>query len=504
MPLRFQIKTPRVVGLGQACESMDESPDASVSSKDFSPHAPGLITDGRLLEEGSKGIDERCVRRLARATDASEGFLDAVDGLEVQALVDHYCMLVTVRKLWVQKKGLHSLTAVLRIIKHRLGITKIGTEELFTHSRGGKDLTKAEQLLMLGTYLYSALSQAGVCAYSPGYWGVEVGVQERKEGNDYACCALGVTGLYFVVGAQPTAQQEAQEPLSAEEAGLGDEEEEEEEEEGEEAAAPKASKRAEPPKASTPTPRKKKKENATPATPARRKYPLNMMLRYVAMLKAPALSAWVKPLSQCSDRGDLLAKRLHLFATSELLALYMTGKPEDFGGFLSGVDAAALGENVQGWDVPPDSGLFDQAWFTCAHRRVVAALTSVVRRLNAKPPPKPSGKAREESGADVTTWGSVAAVLTEMREQEKAKGFTFTDRDLGAVLFFIYQGEESTSVMSTLLRKLSDAEVFEAGGEKNGELRTLSPSASHRVGAPRWRTALCILDLRITRVVHHP
>ena len=226
------------------------------------------------------------------------------------------------------------------------------------------------------------------------------------------------------------------------------------------------------------------------------------MLRYIAMLKAPALSAWVKPLSQCSNRGDLLSKRLHLFATDELLTLFMTGKQADFGGFLSGVDAEALGENVQGWDVPPNDGLYDQTWFTCVHRKVVAALTSVVRRLNAKPPPKPSGKEREESNVDATTqprvWESVAAVATAMCELEKTKSIKFTDHDLGALLFFIYQGEESTSVMSTLLRKLSDAEVFEAGGEKNGELRPLGSAPF----PSRWCTALAhhVVYSRFTRV----
>ena len=198
---------------------MAASPAASVSSPDFSPHAPGLNTDSRLIEEGAAGMDERCVRRLARACEAGHGFLDAIDGLEVQALFDHYCMLVTKRGLWKQKKGKHPLTAVLRIIKDRLGIAKIDGEELYTHQQFGKDLRKEEQLLMLGKYLHSELSQAGVCAFSPGYWAPEVEAQERKEGNERACMAL--VGLY----PEAVAQQEGQETLSAGEAGVEGEEE---------------------------------------------------------------------------------------------------------------------------------------------------------------------------------------------------------------------------------------------------------------------------------------
>jgi hypothetical protein len=231
-----------------------------------------------------------------------------------------------------------------------------------------------------------------------------------------------------------------------------------------------------------------------------------MLLRYVAMLKAPKLWGWVKPLSQCSDRNDLLLKRKHLFAAPELHALFMTGAPADFGDFLTHVSAEALGENVEGWDaVPPSGGLYDQTWFTTTHRKIVAALTSAVRRLpKTTPKPKPSGEGREEEAAVPRVWTSVAEVAEAMRSLQEANSFKFTDPDLGALLFFIYQREESTSVMSTLLRKLSDAEVFEAGGEANGELRT----PPEPLGPPRWCTAVgahCVRILdRFTRRREYP
>ena len=138
------------------------------ASPDYSPQAPGLMTAERLIDEGSKVLDERMRRRLARAAEAvpPERFLENADGCELQSLFDCYCMTVTNRKLWKQKaNSLHSLVTVLGIIKNKFGITKIGDEVVCTSQRNGSDLSKEQQLLMLGAYLASEFSQAGACGH---------------------------------------------------------------------------------------------------------------------------------------------------------------------------------------------------------------------------------------------------------------------------------------------------------------------------------------------------
>ena len=221
------------------------------ASPDYSPQAPGLMTAERLIDEGSKVLDERMRRRLARAAEAvpPERFLENADGCELQSLFDCYCMTVTNRKLWKQKaNSLHSLVTVLGIIKNKFGITKIGDEVVCTSQRNGSDLSKEQQLLMLGAYLASEFSQAGACGHDNNmghahHYEANVSAAQRKLVNTRAIesdplLAAALLGWPEVVATPANESARADDaPLSDDEAGAeaesGEESEGEEGEEGE-------------------------------------------------------------------------------------------------------------------------------------------------------------------------------------------------------------------------------------------------------------------------------